>query len=60
MGKYTKYLMSTLYLGVIAVMIFSVVLIISGIKTYITDSNNKFTIDKVPFVLSAIALSLTL
>ena len=47
MGKYTKYLMSTLYLGVIAVMIFSVVLIISGIKTYITDSNNKFTLDKV-------------
>ena len=28
-------------------MIFSVVLIISGIKTYITDSNNKFTLDKV-------------
>lgn len=47
MGKYTKYLMPTLYLGVIAIMIFSVVLIISGIKTYISDSNYKFTLDKV-------------
>jgi stage II sporulation protein Q len=47
MGKYTKYLMPTLYLGVIAVMIFSVVLIISGVKNYISDSNNKFTLDNV-------------
>ena len=47
MGKYTKYLMSTLYLGVIAVMIFSVVLIISGIKSltnllYVVNVNLPF------------------
>ena len=48
MGKYTKYLMPTIYVGVVIIMILSVVLVVSGVKSYITDKPvYNYTLDDV-------------
>ena len=46
--KYSKYLLPTVYIGVIAVMIVSVVLVISGVKSYLVEKPNyNYTLDEV-------------
>lgn len=48
MGKYYKVLMPTFYIGVIAVMIVSILLVITGVKNYVSDSSKiNFTLDSV-------------
>lgn len=48
MGKYYKVLMPTFYIGIIAVMVVSILLVITGVKNYVSDSNKiNFTLDSV-------------
>lgn len=48
MGKYYKVLLPTFYVGIIAVMVVCVLLVITGIKNYVGESNKtKFTLDSV-------------
>ena len=48
MGKYYKFLLPTFYVGIVAVMVVSVLLVVTGIKNYVNESNNmKYTIDSV-------------
>ena len=46
MEKYTKYLMPTIYIGVIAVMVVSVMLVVTGVKNYLTEEPKyNYTLD---------------
>lgn len=48
MGKYYKVLLPIFYIGIIAVMVACILLVITGIKNYVEDSNKtKFTLDSV-------------
>lgn len=48
MKKYSKILIPTIYLGVIAVMVMSVILVLSGVKSYISDKPiYEWTLDNV-------------
>lgn len=48
MTKYSKILIPTIYLGVIAVMVMSVILVLSGVKSYISDKPSyEWTLDNV-------------
>lgn len=48
MNKYSKILLPTFYIGIIAVMVLCVTLVVSGVKTYLTNREEmKFTIDNV-------------
>lgn len=48
MNKYSKILLPTFYIGVIAVMVLCATLVVSGVKTYLTNREEmKFTIDNV-------------
>ncbi len=48
MERYSKILLPTLYLGVIAVMVMSVILVLSGIKSFISEKPNyQWTLDNV-------------
>ena len=47
MEKYTKYLMPTIYIGVIAVMVVSVMLVVTGVKNFLTEEPKyNYTIDE--------------
>ena len=59
MEKYTKYLMPTIYVGIIIIMILSVTLVVSGVKSYLQDKpdydytlDNVFESDIIPVVKS--------
>lgn len=46
MNKYSKILLPTFYIGIIAVMVLCATLVVSGVKTYLTNREEmKFTID---------------
>ena len=46
MGKYYKVLLPIFYIGIIGVMVACILLVITGIKNYVEDSNKtKFTLD---------------
>lgn len=48
MNKYSKILLPTFYIGIIAVMVLCATLVVSGVKTYLTNREEmKFTIDNV-------------
>ena len=48
MGKYYKVLLPIFYIGIIGVMVACILLVITGIKNYVEDSNKtKFTLDSV-------------
>lgn len=48
MNKYSKILLPTFYIGIIAVMVLCATLVVSGVKTYLTNREDmKFTIDNV-------------
>lgn len=48
MGKYYKLLIPTFYIGIVAVMVVSILLVVSGIKNYVSENNNiKYTLDSV-------------
>lgn len=48
MGKYSKMLIPTFYLGIIAVMVMSVILVLSGISRYLNDEiDYNYTLDNV-------------
>ena len=48
MNKYFKILLPTFYIGIIAVMVLCATLVVSGVKTYLTNREEmKFTIDNV-------------
>lgn len=48
MGKISKVLLPTIYLGIIAVMVMSVVLVLSGIQSYLVDRPQyQYTLDNV-------------
>ena len=48
MGKVSKILLPTIYLGIIAVMVMSVILVLSGIQTYLNESPlYQYTLDGV-------------
>lgn len=48
MNKYSKILLPTFYIGIIAVMVLCATLVVSGLKTYLTNREEmKFTIDNV-------------
>lgn len=48
MNKYSKILLPTFYIGIIAVMVLCAILVVSGVKTYLTNREEmKFTIDNV-------------
>ncbi len=48
MGKISKVLLPTMYLGIISVMIISVVLVLSGIQTFLNESPiHQYTLDNV-------------
>ena len=40
MRKYYKLLIPTFYVGIVAVMVVSILLVVTGIKNYINESNN--------------------
>ncbi len=47
MEKYTKYLIPTIYIGVIAVMVVSVMLVVTGVKNYLAEEPKyNYTIDE--------------
>ena len=37
MGKYYKFLLPTFYVGIVAVMVVSVLLVVTGIKNYVNE-----------------------
>lgn len=48
MNKYSKILLPIFYIGIIAVMVLCATLVVSGVKTYLTNREEmKFTIDNV-------------
>lgn len=48
MNKYSKILLPTFYIGIIVVMVLCATLVVSGVKTYLTNREEmKFTIDNV-------------
>ncbi len=48
MGKYYKLLIPTFYIGIVAVMVVSILLVVSGIKNYVNENKNmKYTLDSV-------------
>ena len=48
MNKYSKILLPTFYIGIIAVMVLCATLVVSGVKTYLTNREEmKFTVDNV-------------
>lgn len=48
MNKYSKILLPTFYIGIITVMVLCATLVVSGVKTYLTNREEmKFTIDNV-------------
>ena len=48
MGKMTKYLMPTIYIGIVIVMVISSMFVVSGIKSYISDKPIKnYTLEDV-------------
>ena len=48
MNKYSKILLPTFYIGIIAVMVLCSTLVVSGVKTYLLNRQEmKFTIDNV-------------
>lgn len=48
MNKYSKILLPTFYIGIIAVMVLCATLVVSGVKTYLANREEmKFTIDNV-------------
>ena len=48
MGKYYKFLLPTFYVGIVGVMVVSVLLVVTGIKNYVNESNDmKYTLDSV-------------
>lgn len=48
MNKYSKILLPAFYIGIIAVMVLCATLVVSGVKTYLTNREEmKFTIDNV-------------
>ncbi len=48
MSKYSKILLPTFYIGIVAVMVLCVTLVVSGVKSFVTEKEEqKFTIDNV-------------
>lgn len=48
MGKYYKILIPTFYVGIVAVMVVSILLVVAGVKNYVSESNDmKYTLDSV-------------
>lgn len=59
MNKYSKIIVPSIYVGVIAVMIVSSILVVSGVKNFLNEKNNyNYTLDKV-FVKDTVPVSKT-